>query len=369
MIFPALLGGLAAAKRWGPAHGAVTAYLLYVALGISPLLVIALAAALIIHARGLAADRLTLYALAAAYAKFLLLPYVAGRPLPYYEALWYAAEVSPYWRTYAPLTYLPDAPPLQLALEGTLFAAGVAALAARALAEVVGRQAVFWPLLAPEPLWFGHMALAIPLAWLAAYYAAKKRHLFAAFAIALAAGFHVYGGVLAALLAALFGAVWTLLLAPLLLLTPQSWVLISLIWRIPGMDPAQLLTTAFHKTALWQIKTAAEAAVLVAVALAAGRAQAVAWMGLAATLLTARAPAELAGFIYRHFLAVLPFARLNAKLYAMFSALALLPFLLQVTYFGLDWGWALKYSQALAQGQAVEGPVEKAYREIYGGTP
>ena len=366
MIFVAFIGGLAAAKKWGPAHGIITAYLLYMAYGLWPLINIAATAALLIYARGLAGDRLTVYAFTTAYAKFLLLPYAISRPIPYYEALWYAAEASPLWRTYAPLTYLPEAPPLQLALEGTLFAAGATALAARALADVVGRQAVFWPLLAPEPLWFGHMALSIPLAWTAAYYATNRRHLFTAFAVLLAAGFHVHGGLLAVFFSALYGAAWTFLLAGIALVTPQSWVLTSLIWRIPGVDPVQIFTIALSKTPLWQIKTIFEAALLSAIALTTGRAQLVAWLGVLGALLTARVPAELAGFVYCHFLAVLPFARLDGRLYAVLATLSLPPFLLQVTYFGLDWEWALKYAEALARGEPAEGPVAEAYREIYG---
>ena len=69
MIFLALIGGLAAAKRWGPAYGVVAAALLYVAYGLWTPLGLAATAALLAYARGIAADRLTIYALAAAFAK------------------------------------------------------------------------------------------------------------------------------------------------------------------------------------------------------------------------------------------------------------------------------------------------------------
>ncbi len=194
MISLALIGGLAAAKRWGPAYGVVAAALLYVAYGLWTPLGVAATAALLAYARGIADDRLTVYALAVAYAKFLLVPYALGRPIPYYEALWYAAEVNPLWRTYAPLAYLPNEPPPQLALEGTIYAAGASALASRALAERIGKRAVLWPLLAPEPLWFGHFALSLPLVWTAAYFAMRRKPYAALLAAALAVAYAIYGG-------------------------------------------------------------------------------------------------------------------------------------------------------------------------------
>jgi len=365
VIFLALLGGLAAAKKRGPAVGVLATYLLYIAYGVSPPLGVAAAATLLAYARGIAADKLTTYALAITFAKFLLLPYALGRPMPYYEALWYAAGVNQIWKTYAPLTYLPAEPPLQLAVEGTLFVAGASALAARALADVVGRQAILWPLLSTEPLWFGQAPLSIPLAWTAAYYAAKRRHVYVAAAVALATGFHIYGGVLAALLAALHGARWVLLLAPLVFATPHSWVLFDLVSRIPGADPLQLLII-FQRTPTWLVKTGVEAAVLVASALTAGRTQIVAWLGIAGAALAARAPEEFAGFVYRHFIIVLPFAKPSPRLRLMLTAAAFIPYTLQVYNFGLSWEWALKYAEAFAKGEAVEGPIERAYREAYG---
>ncbi|ACB39410.1 hypothetical protein [Pyrobaculum neutrophilum] len=364
MIVLALLGGLAVGGRWGAAYGVLAAYLLYVLYGFSPPLGAAAALAAVAAARGLKLDRLALYALAAAFGKFLLLPYLAGRPIPYYEALWYAAQISPVWRTYAPLTYLPHMPPLELAVEGTLFAVGVAALASRALAEAWGRGAVLWPLLAPEPLVFGHFAMAMPLAWTAAYFAQQRRWGLALLSAALAAGFHIYGGAVALLFVALYGAPWSLLLAPLALLAPQSWVLTSLLWRIPGTDLLSVVEKlAFRAEWFWYIKLALELAVVLSAAVSAGRAGVVPLAGVLGALLTARAPEEYAGFVYRHFAAVLPFARLR-PLWA-FALLAAVPYLIQVYFFGLDWGWALRYARSFACGCPLEGPVESAYRLIY----
>lgn len=364
MIFFALLGGLAAGGRWGAAYGVFATYILYVLYGLSPPLGVVGALVVIAAARGLRLDKLTLYALATAFGKFLLLPHLASRPIPYYEALWYAAQVSPEWRTYAPLTYLPHMPPLELALEGTLFVVGAAALASRALAEVWGRGAVFWPLLAPEPLVFGHFAMAMPLAWIAAYFARLRRWEWALVSVAFAAGFHIYGGAVALLFVALYGTPWALLLAPLALLTPQSWVLISLLWRIPGTDLLSVLEkVAFRAEWFWYIKLAVELAVVLAAAASAGRAGVVALVGILGALLTARAPQEYAGFVYRHFAVVLPFSR-PRPLWA-FALLAFVPYLMQVYFFGLDWGWAVRYAQSFACGCPVEGPVESAYRLIY----
>jgi len=366
VIFLALIGGLAAAKRWGPAYGVVAAALLYVAYGLWTPLGIAATAALLAYARGIAADRLTVYALAAAFAKFLLVPYALGRPIPYYEALWYAAQVSPAWRTYAPLTYLPKEPPLQLALEGTIYAAGASALASRALAERMGERAVLWPLLAPEPLWFGHFALSLPLVWTAAYFAMRRKPSAALLAAALAAGFHIYGGVLALIYAALYGAPQLLLAAPLALLTPQSWVLDSLLARIPGVDPLSKLALLTGRSPIWLAKDGLEAAVLAAATLTAGRAGALAYVGLAAAALAANAPAEFAGFAYRNFLAALPFSGLGRRAYIAAAALAMIPYAMQVWYFGLTWGWAVRYWEAFARGTPIQGPIEEAYRALYG---
>jgi hypothetical protein len=57
----------------------------------------------------------------------------------------------------------------------------------------MGKRAVLWPLLAPEPLWFGHFALSLPLVWTAAYFATRRKPSAALLAAALAAGFHIYG--------------------------------------------------------------------------------------------------------------------------------------------------------------------------------
>jgi hypothetical protein len=241
VISLALISGLATAALTAGRAGVLAYALLYVAYGLWTPLGVAATAALLAYARGIAADRLTVYALAATYAKFLLVPYALGRPIPYYEALWYAAEVNPLWRTYAPLAYLPNEPPPQLALEGTIYAAGASALASRALAERIGKRAVLWPLLAPEPLWFGHFALSLPLLWTAAYFATRRKPSAALLAAALAAGFHIYGGVLALIYAALYGAPQLLLAVPLALLTPQSWILGYLPPEYPAPTPSASL--------------------------------------------------------------------------------------------------------------------------------
>jgi hypothetical protein len=366
VISLALIGGLAAAKRWGPAYGVVASALLYVAYGLWTPLGLAATAALLTYARGIVADRLTVYALAAAFAKFLLVPYTLGRPIPYYEALWYAAEVNPLWRTYAPLAYLPKEPPPQLALEGTTYAAGASALASRALAEKMGKRAVPWPLLAPEPLWFGHFALSLPLVWTAAYFAMRRKPYAALLAAALAAGFHIYGGVLALIYAALYGAPQLLLAAPLALLTPQSWILGNLLARIPGADPLSKLALLTDRAPIWLAKAGLEAAVLAAATLTAGRAGALAYAGLAAAAITANTPAEFAGFVYKNFLAALPFSGLGKRAYTAAAALATIPYAIQVWYFGLTWDWAVRYWEAFAGGTPIQGPIEESYRALYG---
>jgi len=195
--------------------------------------------------------------------------------------------VYPAWRTYAPLTYLPKEPPLQLALEGTIYAAGASALASRVLAERMGKRAGLWPLLAPEPLWFGHFALSLPLVWTAAYFAMSRKPSAALLAAALAAGFHIYGGVLALIYAALYGAPQLLLAAPLALLTPQSWILGHLLARIPGTDPLSKLTLLTDRAPIWLAKAGLEAAVLAAAALAALKTKKTAPLALAALIVLA----------------------------------------------------------------------------------
>lgn len=366
MIFLALFGGLATAKRWGYAAGVLAVYVLYIAYSLWLPLGLALTVALFVVARGIAADRLTLYALAASYGKFLLLPFLMDRPIPYYEALWYAAQVSPYWRTYAPLTYLPSEPPLELALEGTLFAAGAMALASRALAEVLGPQAVLWPLLAPEPVWFGQFDVALPLAWIAAYYAIKRRAAPALASTVLAAGFHIYAGAVSVVFLALYGMPWALLLALPGLLTPESRVLLSLAQRIPGENIWSVISAvAFRADPLWYAKIAVELVVGLGAAALAGRAALLVLLGFVGSILTARAPQEFAGFFYRHILAVLPFSRPGRRTLIVLAALSLFPYVLQVHYFGLSWSWALRYAAAFASGRPIVGPIEQAYRMIY----
>ena len=366
MIFLALIGGLAAAKRWGPAYGVVAAALLYVAYGLWTPLGLAATADLQAYARGIADDRLTVCALAVAYAKFLLVPYALGRPIPYYEALWYAAEVNPLWRTYAPLAYLPKEPPPPLALKGTIYAAGTSALASRALAEGMGKRAVLWPLLAPELLWFGHFALSLPLVWTAAYFATRRKLSAAPLAAVLAAGFHIYGAVLALTYAALYGAPQSLLAAPLALLTPQSWILGNLLARVPGVDPLSKLALLTDRAPIWLAKGGIEAAVLAAAMLTAGRAGALAYAGLAAAALAANAPVEFAGFAYRYFLAALPFSGLGRRAYTAGAALATIPYVIQVWYFGLIWDWAVRNWEAFARGTPIQGLIEESYRALYG---
>jgi len=63
-----------------------------------------------------------------------------------------------------------------------------------------------------------------------------------------------------------------LLIAPLALLTPQSWILGNLLARIPGVDPLSKLAVLTDRAPIWLAKDGLEAAVLVAATLTAGRA-------------------------------------------------------------------------------------------------
>jgi hypothetical protein len=87
---------------------------------------------------------------------------------------------------------------------------------------------------------------------------------------------------------------------------------------------------------------------------------------LAAAALTANTPAEFAGFAYRHFLAALPFSGLGRRAYIAAAALAAIPCANQVWYFGLTWDWAVRYWEAFAGGTPMQGPIEAAYRALYG---
>lgn len=364
MISLAILGGLAIAKKWGLPLGVIGSYLLYITYSINAIAGLATTALLVIYARGLQLDKLTVYALLIAHLKFLLLPYALGRPIPYYEALWYAHRVNPIWQTYAPLTYLPKEPPLQLAVEGTIFVASTAALASRALAEITGPKAVLWPLLAPEPIWFGQWNVAMPLVWIAAYYATKRKPGHVVVTAALAAGFHIYAGVLALGISALY-IPQLLLLVPLMFLTPQSNVLLSLIGRIFSINPLQLLPLLTARSPLWIVKAAIEFAIIVAISLKTGKPGVIPWAGLIASAIIARSPEEFASYAYRHFQTVMPLAKLSKKEYFITVALALIPYVLQVHYFGLSWDWAVAYSQAFAAGTPIHGPIEEAYSKLY----
>ncbi len=364
MIELSLVSALAAARRWGYAEGVLAAYVTYVAASLSPWLGAAAAGFFLALGRGVRLDRLGALAVGLASAKFLLAPYVLGRALPYYEALFYAMRQSPLWQSYAPLTYLPGVPPLELAFGGTLLVVVLSALAGRALAEVLGPRAVYWPLLATEPLYFGHFYMSAPLAWVAVYYAARGRPWLALGSGALALGFHVYGGLLAFFSAALWGLWWILPLVPVAFLLPQSWVLFSYAARVPGLDPSSALHLFHYSAPLWLVKVVVEGVFLVLMALMSGRMAVVPAVGLVATLLVARSSVEFGGLLYRHFFLVFPFAvvRLGFRGLVASSVLSLAVFAVVVWFFGLDWGWAVAY----ASGRVAWGPVEEAYRQIYG---
>nr|WP_287070327.1 hypothetical protein [Pyrobaculum sp.] len=364
MIALAVLGGLAAARRLGPGWGVLAMYLLYLAYGAHPLLFWAGLAGLLALGRGLFWDRQTALAFALAFGKFLLVPFLLGRLLPYYEALWYALRASPAWASYAPLTYLPQAPPLELALGGTLFVVSAAALGGRALAEVWGRGAVLWPLLATQPLWFGQWGMAAPLVWASAYFAAKGSWAGVLASLALASGLHIYGGILAAAAAFLWGARWVVLLAPALFLLPQSWILWALARSLAGSDLASRVALLFSASPWWLAKTAVEGAVLIAAAFYAGRMGVLALLGLVASILLASSRPDFGGYAYRHFLAALPFASagMGRRLLAGLGAASLAPFFAQVWLFGLSADWALYYAST---GDLGAGPVAEAYRAAY----
>ncbi|MEM0277918.1 hypothetical protein [Pyrobaculum sp.] len=368
MILPAFLAGLAVARRWGLGWGVVAAYALYVVFSLSSWAGAALTAALIVLARGVYWDKVLGLGLLASIAKFVAVPLALGKVVPYYEALWYAMGASPAWRTYAPLTYLPGLPPLQLAVEGTLFVVLATALASRALAEVWGRRAVLWPLLATEPLYFGHWNAALPLVWAAAYFAARRSYAGVIASALLAAGFHIYGGLMALLVAALLGVWQALLLAPLALALPQSWILFTLAHGALSSitaAPVAGLERLLYWAPYWLAKIAAEGAVLLAAIAYAGRLAVIPLLGTAAGFALAAGRPDFGGYAYKHFLLVLPFsaARMDKKLLWALAAASLFPFLVAVHFFGLSWSWAVYYAST---GNLSTGPIPESYRMIYG---
>lgn len=368
MIFLAAFSALGAARRWGYAAGVLAAYISYIALSLSFPLGLASVALFLALGRGVKLDRYALLALGLASFKFLLLPFLLGRPLPYYEALWYASRQLPAWQTYAPLTYLPREPPLELAFDGTFFVVWTAALAGRALAEELGPASLYWPLLATEPVYFGQFYMSAPLVWTTIYYARRKKAAMALASAVLALGFHVYGGLLAGLSMALWGQVWVLLLAPLAFLTPEASVLYSYAARIPGFNPASALSLFHYANPAWGIKVAVEGLYLLVVALLSGRMAAIPALGLLGAFLTARSPTEFGGLLYRHFFVVYPFAAANMGSRPLYVAAALASalFAVEVSLFGLSWGWAAAYARAFSSGVPIKGPVEEAYAALYG---
>lgn len=367
MILPAFLAGLAAAKRWGLGWGVLAAYTLYVVFSLNVWAGAALTAALIVLARGVYWDKVLGLSLLASTAKFVAVPLALGKVVPYYEALWYAMGASPEWRTYAPLTYLPRIPPLELAVEGTLFVVLTTALASRALAEVWGQAAVLWPLIATEPLYFGQWGMALPLVWAAAYFAARRNYAGVIASALLATGFHIYGGLMALVVAALLGVWQVLFLAPLALALPQSWILIALAHNaLSRLTAAPAGLELFLRWApFWLAKVAVEGAVLLVATAYAGRLAVIPLLGTAAGLVLAAGRPDFGGYAYRHFLMVFPFssAKMNRWLLLALAAASLFPFLMAVHFFGLSWSWAVYY---VSTGNLSTGPIPESYRAIYG---
>ena len=366
MIILAFLAGLAVAKRWGPAWGVVAAHVLYVAYSLSSWAGAALTAALVIMARGLYWDKVLGIALLASAAKFIALPLALGKAVPYYEALWYAMGADPAWRSYAPLTYLPRISPLELAVEGTLFVVLSAALASRALAEAWGRAAVLWPLIATEPLYFGQWGMALPLVWAAAYFAAKRSYAGVAASALLAAGFHIYGGLMALAVAALLGLWKIMILAPLALALPQSSILFSLARSALSRITAEPSLGHLPSWAsFWFAKVAVEGAVLLTATTYAGRLAVIPLLGTAAGLVLAAGRPDFGGYAYKHFLLVLPVstAKMDRRLLLALAAASLFPFLMAVHFFGLSWSWAVYYATT---GDLATGPIPESYRVVYG---